>query len=152
MGITPMQLKGALVEASKQQRPEVNSPHFVIHLLEADVLLRQNLAHVHPTAPPPDPAIPAHQPPLEVRRVLQFRDPLRIGPKRGPVDGRRRPLSQRLMWPLLVVLTDEPIEPPLLRLHARSRRPSRPRLQRLVESLVTPVLLWMAGAGPPPGR
>src|SRR3990170_364709 len=114
MGITPMQLKGSLVEPSKKQRPKVDSPHLVIDLLQADVLLRQDLAHVHPAAPPPDPPIPAHQPPLEVRRVRQLRDAPRIGAKGRPVHRRRRLLPQRLMRPLLVVFPDETVELALL--------------------------------------
>src|SRR5438034_4824703 len=73
-----VELLGAFVKASEEQRSEVQRPDAVVKLLEAHVLLGKNRADVQPAVVggddaivlPTDAAVPAHPAHFEVRRVL----------------------------------------------------------------------------------
>jgi hypothetical protein len=86
VGIIPVELQGFLVESSEKERPEEDRPHAIFNLLEANILLGQDMAEVDRPGVPADAAIAADQPALEVGWVLQDRDAVRIGSEGRPVD------------------------------------------------------------------
>src|SRR2546426_7221765 len=51
-----------LVWATEPDRPEVHLPESVVDLLEADVQLGEDVAHVHPPAAPANAAVATHAP------------------------------------------------------------------------------------------
>ena len=53
-------------------------------------------------------------------------------------------VDKALVWPLLVVFETKPVERPLLQTQARCWRKRRRVLQRPMESLEAPILLWVS--------
>ena len=109
----------SLIEAAQQEGAGGDGPDAVGHFLEADILLGQDMAHVHPAAVPADAAVDAHVAGLVVPGVLELPQRVGIGPRGGPVVGRRRDLAQALVRPLLVVLPAKRVEAALLAGRAR---------------------------------
>src|SRR5678815_4940179 len=95
------------MEPPERDRPEGDLPERVVDLLERDVLLGEHVAHVHPVVVPADAAVPAHAPHLAVGGVLERREAGGIRARGGGVAARRRPLRERLVWPLVVELGAE---------------------------------------------
>jgi hypothetical protein len=114
VGIIPVELQGFLVESSEKERPEDDRPHAIFNLLEADILLGQDVAEVDPTAVPADPAIAADEPALEVGRVHKLWDSLGIGSEGRPIERGRGLLAEGLVRAVLVEFLDEGVEPALL--------------------------------------
>jgi hypothetical protein len=92
-----------------------------VELSEADEFADQSLAAKGELAPPFDFAARAHPPHPMVGVVPQVLEPLRHGPRRGRVEIGRRPLADRFMRPLLVVVAAER-DPPARRLRRASAR------------------------------
>ena len=65
------------MEAAEPDGSEVDVPEVVVDLLEPDVLLSENVAHVDPVRVPSDTSVPADSPDLEVSGVLDGRDAFR---------------------------------------------------------------------------
>ena len=109
----PVQSIISLLEPSQQEGAEVDRPHPVCHLLQADVLFRQDMTHVHPALVPANPAVGTDVAGLEMLGILRRVQRTRIGARRGPVVLCGRPLPQGFMRPLLVVLLPKGVEAPL---------------------------------------
>ena len=115
-------------QPSELERPEVDVPPAIVDLLKADLLAGASKTDIHPRAVPADAAVVAHIPLLEVRRVLQRREPFREGSRRRRVDARRSPHPAGFVRPLLVVFLAEAVAAALLRAAARAREGAWSRL------------------------
>src|SRR5690606_7792327 len=139
------ELEVPLVEASQQPVVEVETPHAVCDLLQAQVLVRQRLADEELVLLEADVAVLREEAHLEVTGVLRSRHYLGHRARRWGVDRGRRSGAERLMGPLLVELAPPAVEALLLRGHVPLRWPGRLRLQGLVHPLVSAVLLRLSG-------
>jgi len=92
---------------------------------DANRFADQRLADKDQLAGPFDLAGAAHAADRDLAAIMRLLDPIRVGPRRGLVQRSWGELSQRLVWPLVVVNRPEVVEPPLLRRQAVGRRPSR---------------------------
>ena len=104
-----------LVKAAERHGPERDLPQRVVDLLERDVLLAQHMGDVHPVIVPADAAVATDAPHLAMRWILERREARRIRARRGRVAGRGRPLRERFVGALVVVLPAKTIEAALLR-------------------------------------
>lgn len=102
------------MEAAELQGAEVDVPQSVVDLLEADVLTGERVADVDPLAAPSDATVAAHQAQLEVRGVLEGREPIGKRSRRRLVYGSGCALRQGLVRPLVVEVVDEVVEATLL--------------------------------------
>ncbi len=86
-------LERAFVEAAEHEWPERHVPYASVDLLEADVLLTEHVAHVHPRVVPAHAAVAAHTAHLPVGRVLERRQACGVGSWRRGVPARRGGLA-----------------------------------------------------------
>src|SRR5215469_10252111 len=115
---------------------------------DADRLADQRLADKDQLARPFDLAVAAHAAHRNLVAIVRILDPIRIGPWRRLVQRTRRPLSQRLVRPLIVIDRPEGVEPLLLARQTGGWRCRRLLLERAVHPLVPPVLLRLARHDP----
>ena len=97
-------------------------------------------------ARPFDLAVAAHAAHRNLVTIVRILDPIPIGARRRLVQRTRRPLSQRLVRPLIVIDRAEGVEPLLLAGQTGGWRRCRLLLERAVHSLVSPVLLRREGS------
>ncbi len=132
----------------------------VVELSEADEFADQSLADEGVLASPFDFAPRAHPPRLMVGVVPRVLDARRHRARRGRIEVGRRPLPERLVRPLLVIVTAERVEARLLLIGVGGRRPRGLLLERTMHALMAPVLLRRGGPDEmrldaelePPGR
>jgi hypothetical protein len=67
-------------KASEPDRTEIDIEQAGVNFLEADVLLGEEVRDVHPVVASAGPAVPRHEPNLEVVRIGDRLQPTRIGP------------------------------------------------------------------------
>src|ERR1700746_2908990 len=103
-------------------------------------------------ARPFDLTVAAHTAHRNVVSIVRILDPIRIAPRRRLEQQSRRPLSQRLARPLLVVDRAESVKPRLLRRQIGGRRRRRLLVERAVHPLVPPVLLRLVAPNTRPPR
>src|SRR5271163_1556198 len=115
---------------------------------DANRFTNQRFANKDQFAGPFDLAVAAHTADRDIAAVARIVNPVRVGPRRPLVCRSRRPLPQRLVWPLVVVDLSKVVEAPLLCRQAFCRRRCGLLVERAVNPLVTPVLLRLAGDDP----
>src|SRR5436189_3576776 len=113
-----------------------------LELRDADSFTHQRLADENALALPYDLSRAAHSADLMIRVIPRVLDPHWHRSRRSRIELRRKPLPHPLVRPLLIVMSPESIEPPLLfgRIHRRRLRSLL--LQRAMHALVPAVLLW----------
>ncbi len=131
-------------ESPQFDRPQEDIPQPVPGLIKADSLSRAGRRYAHPSIVPPDPAVPAHQPRLEMPRVDQIRHHRRHRYLRGAIEFGRRPQVYPFVWPDLIILLPKYVKQFLLLPHIGPGRSGRLRFQYSVHILVLPVLLRLA--------
>src|SRR6516164_4913106 len=107
-------------------------PVTALGLEDADRLADQRLTDKDQLARPFDLTGAAHPADCDIVAVAWILGPIRVRPRRGLVQRRRRLLAQRLVRPLAVVNRSEIVEPPLLRRQAVGRRSCGLVLERAV--------------------
>src|SRR6516162_2294269 len=115
---------------------------------DADRLADQCLTDKNQLARPFDLAVAAHAAHRNLVTIVRILDPIPIGARRRLVQRTRRPLSQRLVRPLIVVDRAEGVEPLLLAWQTGGWRRCRLLLERAVHPLVPPILLRLARHDP----
>ncbi len=75
---------------------------------------------------PANPAVATDAPDFEVRRILEERQPARIEPRGRGIEANRRPLAERFMRSLVVVVKPKGIEAALLGAERRLGRVALP--------------------------
>lgn len=66
------------VKAAERDRAERDLRERVVDLFEGDVLVAEDVAHVHPVVMPADAAVATHAPDLAVRGVHERCEPRRV--------------------------------------------------------------------------
>ncbi len=94
------------VEDAQWHPAEVKVPQVFLDLDQANRLATENLADEQCLAPEFDLAVVTDLANRIVVGVFDRRDARRVGPRRGPVHGTRRPLLQRFVRPPRVVQLD----------------------------------------------
>src|SRR5215469_130045 len=125
-----------------------HQPVAALGLDDADRLTDQCLAYKDQLARPFDLAVAAHAALGNVVAIVRLRKPIRIGPRRGLIQRGRRPLSQRLVRPLIIVDRAERVKLLLLRQQTGGWRRRRLLLERAMHPLVPPILLRLDGDNP----
>src|ERR1700756_1784857 len=88
-----------------------HQPVAALGLEDASRLTDQRLTDKDQLARPFDLAVTAHTAHRNVVSIVRILDPIRIAPRRRLEQQSRRPLSQRLVRPLLVVDRAAPVKP-----------------------------------------
>ena len=114
---------------------KADQPVAGLGLDNADRLADQRLADKDQIPRPFNLACGPYPPHRDVAAIGRIFEAVRVGPRRGPVQRRRRLLTQRLVRPLVVVDLAEAVEAPLLRRQAGGRWFCRLVLERAVNSL-----------------
>jgi len=113
-----------LVWATEPDRPEVHLPESVVDLLEADVQLGEDVAHVHPPAAPANAAVATHAPHFIMPRIRDRQERGGVRPQGRLVQTCGQALAEGFVPPLRVVALAEPVKAALL---GRQRAPRRSR-------------------------
>src|SRR5919201_4836688 len=119
---------GEPAEAIDKADVEITEPHDMVagfEFRDADQLAHQRLTDKDMLTLPPDLARAAHPAHLVIGIIPGLLDAIRHRPRRSRVKFRRRPLAQRFMWALLVVVSAEAVEADLLFGSARRHRARR---------------------------
>src|SRR5712692_6622236 len=112
-----------LVWATEPDRPEVHLPESVVDLLEADVQLGEDVAHVHPPAAPANAAVATHAPHFIMPRIRDRQERGGVRPRGRLVQTCGQALAEGFVPPLRVVALAEPVKAALLgRQRARGGR------------------------------
>lgn len=109
------------------------------------MLAAEDVADIDPVMLPADAAIAADDAALVVRRILDRLQPIEYPARGTAVERERRPLPERFVRPVVVVLGLEGMEAALLRRRVALWRPGRLGLERAVHALMASVLLGMGG-------
>ena len=134
-----------IIEQSNRQRTKSDGPEPVVLWRQSDRLALQGLADIDGVPLPSDLAVAAHLPHCDPDLVLRGGYPTRVRPKRGTIPAGWRLLSQRLMWPILVVSMSKGVKGSLLPPGRRPRWTGGLRLQRPVQPFQASVLLRVTG-------
>ena len=143
----------SFIKSSQTHRPEINVPHAIANGLHTNMLTGEQVADVDPPGIPVDQAAVADAMRVDIARVDELGQALRIRPGRRSVEARRRALCQRLMRTLRIVVLAEQVEAPLLYRSVGCRGLGGRSLERAVHALVAPVLLrttWLNTLGHDP--
>ena len=148
MGALPVDLHGGLIEFPEEHLAEVDGLDPIVGFLESDVLSAQRTAkneQVVLEANGPDTRDVFDQ---QVARILQRRERIGIGTRRGLVVRGGRITRERFMRSLFVVFAAKLIEAALLLREIGLGRARGLVFQRPMHSFVRCVLLWGRGTDP----
>jgi len=138
----------ASVEQPERDGPEADAPAAIGQCFESYELVCQAVAQVPLRLVDSDDTVGVGPLRREVPGVHGVLEVAWIASLRRPVELGGHDLAESFVRALVIVIVFESVERTLLCREARSRRPSRLRLQRPVHSLVSPVLLGMAWQNP----
>src|SRR6185312_1853745 len=133
-----------LGDGAELDRAVAYGPAVIVRLDQPDGFADQGFAEEEKTSLPLDFAILAHASNQVVGTVLWLAQTAAPITRGRLVDAAWRHLAEGLMWPLLVEVAAEAIEPALLSAQVGSRWTCGLVLERAVQPLMTSVLLWLA--------
>src|SRR6185503_11912715 len=136
-----------VVDDSERDLEEAYLPLAGLVFFHGDGLAGEGAADMDEVAAPFDLAVGAHLAHRGLGRIVRLGKPLGHCSPRRRVDAGGRPLTQRLVWPLLVVVTREGNEATVLVSPIGRRRPHGLQ-KRQMEALVPTVLLRLTGVDP----
>ena len=133
------------IEKAEVVAAEAHDMVSIFEFGQADRFARQRFADEGAFASPSDFACRANPAHLMVGVIPGILDALRHGARRRPIEIGWRPLAQRLVRTLLVVMAAESVKARLLVAGVSGRRLGGLRLERAVHALMSPVLLRRSG-------
>src|SRR5436853_1431737 len=101
-------------ETTESDWAKVDVPDAVVNLFEPDILASAGDADIHPIASPADAAVVADIAPLEVRRIFQVGQLLRVWARARLIERGRRLHRKRFVRTQMVIFFSEGVELALL--------------------------------------